>query len=782
MGSADGNSRQRLEPGVDSSTTAGAACAMPMPSVFLGAAILFIAGWWLASGRAGAGTPAAGRSAGRRDRRAVPHCGRSRRRGRRHSSRSAGSCWRWRMVPLAIGAHRADRGMRRNDGSSPSRDRRLCGRARSSSGVDWPSRSRGQASGVAPLGARRGDPADPRAGGRRAHPARRVARRGGVERPRSSSRPSSRSPARRRSSRSPPTRRPYLFPLRALDRARSSWPGGSRSGRWPGSRPGPQLQRDLVVAATEAERARVAADIHDDALQELTLLVQRLDAAGDTEGADIARTVSDRLRAICGDLRLPILDDLGVGPALDWLVLRIERLAGGEVRLERADGTRPPADVELAFFRVAQEALANAVKHGSRRSSCATRRPTSGASLSIDDAGPGIEPDAGDGGRARRPLRPAQHAAAGRGDRRDPRRPPLAGRRHPRRARMAGALIGGSAASRDDPCRRSSTTTRWSGEGTAALLRAQPDLEVVGVAASLEAARDGGLTDRDRGRRPAARHPARHGQRAPAPVRRRRPRRGAAPAVIVLTAYDYPQYAEAALRLGAAGFVLKTAPTPRAGRRDPAGRRRRARVRGPAADVRSRRLTAREHDVVRLVADGRSNDEIGATLGIGSKTVETAPVPHVRTLRRLLPHRARGAGRPRGLAGRAARRLTADLRTPGRPTGPITRRLRWCRAEPRLPAPAARDRAVAAPRTRPTRSRRPTSPRPTSSRRPASAGSISSRRGPPTATGSRRISTSTRSTTRTSTRATTGPSSTSTTTTSSSSSSSRCSRRKPGGS
>lgn len=156
------------------------------------------------------------------------------------------------------------------------------------------------------------------------------------------------------------------------------------------------LQRDLVVAATEAERARVAADIHDDALQELTMLVHRLDAAGDAEGAGIARTVSDRLRAICGDLRLPILDDLGVGPALDWLVLRIERLAGGEVRLERADGTRPPADVELAFFRVAQEALANAVKHG--RPPILVRYATTpgGASLSIDDAGPGIEPDAGD--------------------------------------------------------------------------------------------------------------------------------------------------------------------------------------------------------------------------------------------------------------------------------------------------------------------------------------------------------------------------------------------------
>jgi signal transduction histidine kinase len=144
------------------------------------------------------------------------------------------------------------------------------------------------------------------------------------------------------------------------------------------------LQRDLVVAATEAERARVAADIHDDALQELTILVHRLDAAGDAEGAEIARTVSDRLRAICGDLRLPILDDLGVGPALDWLVLRIERLAGGEVRLERSDG-------ELAFFRVAQEALSNAVKHGRPPIVVRYSTTTEGASLSIDDAGTGIE-------------------------------------------------------------------------------------------------------------------------------------------------------------------------------------------------------------------------------------------------------------------------------------------------------------------------------------------------------------------------------------------------------
>ncbi len=150
------------------------------------------------------------------------------------------------------------------------------------------------------------------------------------------------------------------------------------------------LQRDLIVAATEAERARLAADIHDDALQELTLLVRRLEASGDTEGAEIGRTVADRLRAICGDLRLPILDDLGVGPALDWLVLRIERLAGGEVRLERSDDARHNPDVELAIFRVAQEALANAVKHGRPPIVVRYRSTPAGISLAIDDAGPGI--------------------------------------------------------------------------------------------------------------------------------------------------------------------------------------------------------------------------------------------------------------------------------------------------------------------------------------------------------------------------------------------------------
>ncbi len=151
------------------------------------------------------------------------------------------------------------------------------------------------------------------------------------------------------------------------------------------------MHRDLVIAAAEAERTRLAADLHDDALQELTLLVRRLDAVGDDEGARIARGVADRLRAICGDLRLPILDDLGAGPALEWLVERVSRVAGTPVALERHDPVRPPPDVELTVFRVAQEALSNAVRHGQPPVVVRYRASSSGVSLTIDDAGPGID-------------------------------------------------------------------------------------------------------------------------------------------------------------------------------------------------------------------------------------------------------------------------------------------------------------------------------------------------------------------------------------------------------
>jgi DNA-binding NarL/FixJ family response regulator len=163
-------------------------------------------------------------------------------------------------------------------------------------------------------------------------------------------------------------------------------------------------------------------------------------------------------------------------------------------------------------------------------------------------------------------------------------------------------------------------------EGTAALLAAQPGIEIAGTAGTMDEARalvrrgdvDVLLLDIRMGTESGLHLLTDDPDGADAGGQA--PRR---PAIVVLTAYDYPQYAEAALRLGAAGFVLKTAPL-----RELLDAIRRAAAGGLAFGVRPKpgdraRLSRRELDVVRLVVEGRSNDEIGAALAIGAKTVET---------------------------------------------------------------------------------------------------------------------------------------------------------------
>jgi signal transduction histidine kinase len=148
-------------------------------------------------------------------------------------------------------------------------------------------------------------------------------------------------------------------------------------------------QRDLALAASEAERARLAADLHDGPLQDLLLLARSLEARNDPGGARLARDVADELREMSGDLRLPVLDDLGAGPALDWLAARVRRMTGLDVATEwEADG-RPPGQVELAAFRIAQEAVSNAIRHGRPPVRVRCRSTADGLRLTIEDAGDG---------------------------------------------------------------------------------------------------------------------------------------------------------------------------------------------------------------------------------------------------------------------------------------------------------------------------------------------------------------------------------------------------------
>ncbi|HET6379443.1 MAG TPA: response regulator transcription factor [candidate division Zixibacteria bacterium] len=158
--------------------------------------------------------------------------------------------------------------------------------------------------------------------------------------------------------------------------------------------------------------------------------------------------------------------------------------------------------------------------------------------------------------------------------------------------------------------------------GTAAIVEQTQDLTLIGTAASLEEAMplfDASAVD-------VLLLDLRLGQEFGLSALSDRGR--AIPAIVVVTSYDYPQYVEAALRLGAAGYVLKTAPIGElleAIRRAAAGKL--------AFDVRpgaaaAAPLSARERDVVAAVVDGLSNDEIAGRLGISPKTVES----HLRRL------------------------------------------------------------------------------------------------------------------------------------------------------
>lgn len=157
-------------------------------------------------------------------------------------------------------------------------------------------------------------------------------------------------------------------------------------------------------------------------------------------------------------------------------------------------------------------------------------------------------------------------------------------------------------------------------EGTAALVSREDDMEIAAVAASLDELRpllSSGSVD-------VLLLDLRLGQESGFELLRNAA--GPLPAVVVLTSYDYPQYADVALRLGASGFVVKTAPTDElltAIRRAAAGGLQFGVQPGNGVA-----LSERERSVVQLVVDGASNDEIGGRLGISSRTVES----HLRRL------------------------------------------------------------------------------------------------------------------------------------------------------
>lgn len=128
-----------------------------------------------------------------------------------------------------------------------------------------------------------------------------------------------------------------------------------------------------ALAAQEGERLRIARELHDEIGQTLTAVALRAERASGRAGAErgeldelvalVQQSLED-VRRISRELRPEALDDLGLVNALIALCSRVERQSAVRVH-RRLEGPVPELslEIELAIYRIAQEALTNAMRH-----------------------------------------------------------------------------------------------------------------------------------------------------------------------------------------------------------------------------------------------------------------------------------------------------------------------------------------------------------------------------------------------------------------------------------
>jgi two-component system, NarL family, sensor histidine kinase UhpB len=129
-----------------------------------------------------------------------------------------------------------------------------------------------------------------------------------------------------------------------------------------------------ALAAQEAERLRVARELHDEIGQTLTAITLQAERAANGDPAMAPRELErvaaavreslDEVRRIARELRPEALDDLGLVNALIALCSRVDAHGGPRIRRRfQAKLPQLSPDVELVIYRVVQESLTNAVRH-----------------------------------------------------------------------------------------------------------------------------------------------------------------------------------------------------------------------------------------------------------------------------------------------------------------------------------------------------------------------------------------------------------------------------------
>ena len=157
-----------------------------------------------------------------------------------------------------------------------------------------------------------------------------------------------------------------------------------------------------VLAGQEAERLRIAQELHDQVGQELTaalLLLARVENHAEAalreqahEAREAVRESLEDVRRIAIELRPEALDDLGLVSALAVLGERFAERSGLEVD-QRISESLPQlsAEVELVIYRVAQEALTNVARHsGSARAEVTLSDRAGRVMLTVRDHGSGL--------------------------------------------------------------------------------------------------------------------------------------------------------------------------------------------------------------------------------------------------------------------------------------------------------------------------------------------------------------------------------------------------------
>jgi two-component system NarL family sensor kinase len=161
---------------------------------------------------------------------------------------------------------------------------------------------------------------------------------------------------------------------------------------------------EAIIREVEAERRQLADRINDDPVQTLahiSRVLQSLDELRLTpaeaahtarEAGLLAARVSEQLRGLARRLRPPLLDDVGLGPALRQLAVDFSAAAGIPTYAEPGDVVRVGLpEVDLVLFRVAQAALRNVEEHSAAtRIEIRVHRRSARVTLTVRDNGIGL--------------------------------------------------------------------------------------------------------------------------------------------------------------------------------------------------------------------------------------------------------------------------------------------------------------------------------------------------------------------------------------------------------